>query len=464
MSRPSAVAVIDIGKSNAKLALVDQATRGVIAMRTTANTVVNDGPYPHYDVERLWGWIIGGLGAFAKDAEVTAISVTTHGACFALLAGDQLALPVLDYEFTEPESVRVAYEWARGDFAETLSPDLPNGLNAGRQLYWQSRTYPGEFAGTEAILPYPQYWAWRLTGAKAAEATSLGCHTDLWNPRSGTYSRLAIGEGWDKLFPPLVKPWDTVGTILPDVAQATGLAPTTRVVAGIHDSNASLLPHLLSRPQPFAVLSTGTWMVVFAPGGSLDGLDPKRDCLANVDAFSNAVPSSRFMAGREFEMIAGGAGDPTAEAVERTIANRTMALPTFAPGTGPFGASEGRWIHRGTALADPSTLALPTRSAAASIYAALVTETCLELAGAQGPIIVEGPFAKNALFLSVLAQRVPRAVIAWPGATGTTDGAALLAAGPNAKPTRLATPSPVTPLEIDLSAYAREWRDLVHVH
>jgi hypothetical protein len=54
-------------------------------------------------------------------------------------------------------------------------------------------------------------------------------------------------------------------------------------------------------------------------------------------------------------------------------------------------------------------------------------------------------------------------VIAWPGATGTTDGAALLAAGPNAKPTRLADPSPVTPLEIDLSAYAVEWSDLVRV-
>jgi sugar (pentulose or hexulose) kinase len=463
MSRDPAVAVIDIGKSNAKLALVDQATRGVVAVRTTANAVVNDGPYPHYDVERLWGWIIGGLVAFARDAEITAISVTTHGACFALLTGDQLALPVLDYEFTGPETVRGAYAKARGDFAETLSPDLPNGLNAGRQIYWQSRTYPSEFAKADAILPYPQYWAWRLTGAKVAERTSLGCHTDLWNPDSGTYSRLAVTKGWDKLFPPLVKPWDTVGTILLDVARATGLAPTTRVVAGIHDSNASLLPHLLSRSQPFAVLSTGTWMVVFAPGGSLNGLDPKRDCLANVDAYGHAVPSSRFMAGREFEMIAGGAGDPTAEAVERTIANRTMALPTFAPGTGPFGASEGRWVHKGTALADPSTLALPTRSAAASLYAALVTEACLELAGAQGSVIVEGPFAKNALFLSMLAQRVPRAVIGWPGATGTTDGAALLAAGLNAKPTRLADPSPVTPLEIDLSAYAVEWSDLVRV-
>jgi sugar (pentulose or hexulose) kinase len=460
MNRRSAVAVIDIGKSNAKLALVDEVTRGVIAIRTTANTVVNDPLYPHYDVERLWAWLVGGLAAFAKDAEITAISVTTHGACFVLLAGDRLALPVLDYEFTAPESVHDAYLKARGDFAETLSPDLPNGLNAGRQFFWQSRAYPTEFATTDAILPYPQYWAWRLTGAKAAEATSLGCHTDLWNPRAGTYSRLAIADGWDRLFPPLMKPWDTVGTLLPEVADATGLSPATRVVAGIHDSNASLLPHLLTRPQPFAVLSTGTWMVVFAPGGSLDGLDPRRDCLANVDAFGHAVPSSRFMAGREFETIAGGDADPTRGALIRTVEERTMALPTFAPGTGPYGASAGRWMRKGVSLADPSMLAPPTRVAAASLYAALLTETCLELAGARGPIIVEGPFAGNSLFLAALAQRVPRVVIARPDATGTTEGAALLAAGADAKPEHRVDPLPTAPLDVDLAAYAEEWRQL----
>jgi sugar (pentulose or hexulose) kinase len=204
-------------------------------------------------------------------------------------------------------------------------------------------------------------------------------------------------------------------------------------------------------------------MVVFAPGGSLDGLDPKRDCLANVDAFGRAVPSSRFMAGREFETIAGGEAEPTSGAIMRAVDERTMALPTFARGTGPFGASDGRWMRKGMALADPSMLATPTRAAAASLYAALVTETCLELAGARGPIIVEGPFARNALFLAALAQRVPRPVIARPDATGTTEGAALLAEGANAKPEHRADPPPIPPLNVDLTAYAEEWqRQTVH--
>ena len=458
MSRPPAIAVIDIGKSNAKLALVDHATRGVIAARATANTVVNDGLYPHYDVERLWGWIVGGLSAFAKDAEITTISVTTHGACFVLLAGDELALPVLDYEFTGPESVRDAYDKARGEFSETLSPDLPNGLNAGRQIYWQSRTYPAEVAKVDSILPYPQYWAWRLSGAKVAEASSLGCHTDLWNPRAGAYSRLAMVEGWNELFPPRVKPWDTVGTVLPEVARATGLAATTRVVAGIHDSNASLLPHLMARPLPFSVLSTGTWMVVFAPGGNLDGLDPRRDCLANVDAFGRAIPSSRFMAGREYETLAGDVFAFRDEVTTDVVAHELMALPTFAPRTGPFGAGEGNWVQDGAIIANPALLAPLQRAAAASLYTALVTEVCLELAGARGTVVVEGPFAHNELFLAALAQRVRGAVIARPDATGTTDGAVLLADGPIEKIQPRNDPPPVRALQIDLSKYAAAWR------
>ncbi|HVZ15318.1 MAG TPA: FGGY family carbohydrate kinase, partial [Bauldia sp.] len=327
--RQAAIAVIDVGKSNAKLALVDRASRATVAVRTMANAVLRSPPYPHYDVDRLWSWIVSGLREFALHADIEAIAVTTHGAALALMAGDRLALPVLDYEH-DLSAVDAEYNALRGDFAETLSPNLPGGLNAGRQLYWQRTTFPDAFAAVDTILPYPQYWVWRLTGRKVAESTSRGCHTDLWNPRAGIWSRFAGRQGWDRLFPPVVRPWDTVGTLLPPLAAETGIAAACRVVGGSHDSNASLLPHLIARSKPFAVLSSGTWMIVFAPGGSLDALDRDRDCLANVDAFGEAVPSARFMAGREYEIIAGEARAADDGAIARVIAGNVMALPAFA--------------------------------------------------------------------------------------------------------------------------------------
>jgi hypothetical protein len=52
---------------------------------------------------------------------------------------------------------------------------------------------------------------------------------------------------------------------------------------------------------------------------------------------------------------------------------------------------------------------------------------------------------------------VPRPVIARSDATGTTDGAALLAIGPDAELLERADPPPIAPLEIDLRAWADEW-------
>jgi sugar (pentulose or hexulose) kinase len=455
MARAPAIAVIDIGKSNAKLALVDGETLNVIGLRTTGNRVLN-GSYPHYDVEGLWVWIRQGLKSFAVETEIDTISVTTHGACFALLAGDGLALPILDYEYPGPEAASRDYAALRGDFRETLSPALPNGLNAGRQIFWQAKTFPDAFARVDTILPYPQYWAWRLTGAKATEVTSLGCHTDLWNPRSKIFSTLAERQDWVRLFPPLRPAWETVGTILPAVAVETGLPARCRVVAGIHDSNASLLPHLVQHRRPFSVLSSGTWMIVLAPGGSLEALDESRDCLANVDAFGDAVPSARFMAGREFELMTGGnVHDATTAGAAEVMSQTIMAMPGFAAGTGPF-RSSGHWLRRDARI-EAETLPRDLRVAAACLYTALVTETCLSLAGADGPVIVEGPFARNDLFLAALAARVPRPVFADRDATGTTRGAAMLALMPQAD-IASAPERQVQPLSLPLDDYARSWR------
>lgn len=449
-----AIAVLDIGKSNAKLALLDLDTRAVLDIKTRKNAVLPGPPYPHFDVDGIWDWFLDGLAEFSAKAEITVIATTTHGAAIAVLGRDGLALPVLDYEFAGPDEVADEYRKARGDFAEILSPDLPGGLNAGRQLFWMARRFPAEFAAAEAIVPYPQYWVWRLTRRRVAEATSFGAHSDLWNGRAGTYSSLAAKEGWIRLFPPRAAPWDTAGPVLPEIAARTGLSPDCRVVAGIHDSNASLLPHILARPLPFTVISTGTWMITFAAGGSLDPLDAERGGLAYADAFARPVPSAMSMAGREFEILTEGkASEPDAATIASVIERRIMALPGFVAGNGPFGRREGSWT------VDPATLSPEERTAAASLYVALVAETCLRLTGSEGPVLIEGPFAKNPLFLSALAALVDRPVIGRPDATGTTEGAALLADGPDRPHAASPDPAPATPLGGDFPAYAALWRD-----
>jgi sugar (pentulose or hexulose) kinase len=419
------VAVIDIGKSNAKLALVDLDTLAEISVRKAPNTPRTDGRYPQHDVDAIWGFILDGLTWLRSEHPVDAISVTTHGATAALVkASGALALPVLDYEYTGPDDLRAEYDRVRPPFAETGSPALPIGLNLGAQLFWQSRTFPDAFAGAASILMYPQYWAFRLTGVTANEVTSLGCHTDLWNPGAGEYSALVDEMGWRELFAPLRPARARLGTILPDIAERTGLDPATPVFCGIHDSNASLLPHLLTRQAPFAVVSTGTWVICMAVGGRKVDLDPARDTVINVNSFGDPVPSARFMGGREYELLTGGnAASPTEDDITAVLTAGIMVLPSVQQGSGPFTDRASRWIGRGPSPGE--------RMVAASFYLAMMTATCLDLAGADGEIVVEGPFSGNRLFLEMLATATGRSVLAQTGqATGTSIGAALLARTP----------------------------------
>ena len=208
---PDIVAVIDIGKSNAKVALVDLAQRAEVALRTVPNRVQASGPYPHHDVDALWSFILDALSALAREYAIAAISITTHGATAALLDADGgLALPVLDYEFGGPDSLRPDYEAVRPAFAESGTPPLPLGLNLGAQLFWQARMFAADFARVSSILMYPQYWGFRLSGVLANEATSLGCHTDLWAPAKGDFSAMVDSQGWRRLFAP--RPGADTGT------------------------------------------------------------------------------------------------------------------------------------------------------------------------------------------------------------------------------------------------------------
>jgi sugar (pentulose or hexulose) kinase len=455
MPPPGHVLVLDIGKTNVKAALVDTATLVEIDRRTTPNAVLPGPPYPHADTERIWSFLLGALRDLHARHRIDAVVATAHGASAALVGADgKLALPVLDYEHPAPEDLAADYDAVRPDFTESGSPRLERGLNLGAQLFWQSRRFPDVFAAA-TILLWPQYWTFRLSGVAASEVTSLGAHTDLWCPAERRFSSLVDRLGWRDRFPPLRRAGDRLGPVTPDIAAATGLDPATPVFCGIHDSNASLLPHLLSSPAPFAVVATGTWVITMAIGGRPVALDPLRDTLVNVDAFGTPVPSARFMGGREFARMAGDdPPEPTPADIAAVLEREVMLLPAIEQGSGPFQGRPHRWT------VPEADLPPGQRTAAVSFYLALMTAYCLDMLGAEGPSLVDGPFAANAAFRAMLAAATGRPVVAdAAGATGTSAGAALLAL-PDTAVWQAAAVSPPAPESPTLTAYATKWRAL----
>lgn len=452
-TQPDALIVLDIGKTNAKLALIDAGGR-VLAEQRRPNVVLAGGPYPHHDTEGLWHWLLATCRGFAGLAAVSAIVPVTHGATAALVDGDGLVLPVLDYEAPLPG---VDYG-ARPPYTETCSPDLPAGLNLGRQLAWLQQTFPGDFARARHILMYPQYWAWRLCGAAAGEATSLGCHTDLWNPRTQQYSSLVERMGWRRLMPPLAPAWASLGTLRAEVADATGVPRGCQVLSGIHDSNASLLRYLSQdldqqqRPGPRTVLSTGTWMIAAAFGVALDMLREDADMLANTNALGQPVACMRFMGGREFGELAGAAAEPcTFEDIERLVRQGTMALPCFAATGGPFAGRSG-------SVEGPAPRDARERYALATLYCVLMTDYCLDALQAAGPLAVEGSFTANPWFGPLLASLRPHQQVSYSDdASGTSCGGWMLRYRDGVPP---GSSTAIGPLAVaGLAAYRRRWQE-----
>ena len=446
------VAVFDLGKTNMKVVVFDAAGE-VAAERGRPNALLPPdakGPYLKLDTEGAWSFLIGALNELGARHSIEAISTTTHGCAGVLMGPEGEALPPLDYEFDGFASVDAAYDAARPLYDETRSPHLPRGLNLGRHIFYCDRHFPAQFKQATAFLTYPQYFAWRLGGAMASEATSLGAHTDLWRPKDGDLSTMVDNLGWRRLFPPMRKAWDTLGTLKPEVAAAIGLPPDVRIICGAHDSNASLVPHLISRREPFTVISTGTWVIIMTVGGTAR-LDPKADMLANVDVRGEPVPTARFMGGREFSVLASDSPVDADEAdVAAVIASGALALPAFSDQGGPF-------VERKGVIEGPAPTTPKARAALATLYSALMTAHMLRRLEAPGDLIVEGGFARSPAFAAVLARLMAgRRVVVAPTSAGAAAGAAMLAHWGEPHPPPQLEPARIWNLP-GLEAYRDQW-------
>ena len=492
--------IIDIGKTISKVSAWSRAGE-CVARITRSNEALPAAPYAPLDTSATADWLIETLREFSGQP-IEAIIPVAHGAAVAgIVPGSSLPLPsgegvggwgseaadprspdasvtgvepppqplptgeglferrtnaVLaftppDYEWPIPADVLQQYRAQRDAFAITGSPALPGGLNMAAQLHYLETQAPLDQV---TLLPYAQYWAWLLSGVAASEVTSLGCHSDLWEPGAADFSPMAKARGWAGQFAPLARAGDVVGTLLPELAARTGLSPQVRIHAGLHDSNAAL--HAARgfaevAGQDATVLSTGTWFVAMRVQGQSSPLPEQRDCLVNVDPFGQPVPSARFMGGREIELLGARIDQPGLAGLDEALAQGAMVLPAVVPGSGPFPDHAHAWLNESANS--------ESRIAAAALYAALMADTALNLIGSRERLVIEGRFAGSEIFVRALASlRSGTQVFAAPGALDASFGALRLI-DPGLKPG--ANLARVAPLPHDISAYCQQWKERV---
>ena len=319
--------------------------------------------------------------------------------------------------------------------------------------------WPQAVARARYLLGGPQYWAWRLSGVAASEITYLAAQSQLWNVPGRRFTAIVAEQGWRRLLPDLQPAWKALGRLKPELARRLGLPGDIEVLCGIHDSSANFYRYQAAGLRNLAVISTGTWIVGLSDSFAADNLARGGGLTWNATAEGEPLTGILAMGGREFSAIAGEVDDRPVEppTIARLIEAGTMALPSFGNDDGPFAGSANRGRIVGPPPATPGE-----RRALALLYVALLTDTCLDLMGAEGTAVLDGSFLRDPSYAALVAALRPgRRTLVSADAYGTAVGAALLAdhAG-RSRPAEISLASPAALSIPALDDYRRRWREL----
>lgn len=269
-SAGSVFAAVDIGASSGRVILgrVAGSPGGARAELETVHRFPNgvkelDGGL-RWDFDALFAEVLTGLAAAATAAaargeSIASIGIDTWAVDYGLVnaAGDLVAGP---FSYRDDRSraavarVHQLLDPARL-YATTGLQFLP--FNTIYQLATET-----ELEGLQALL-IPDLIGFLLTGRRRTEATNAST-TGLFDAVAGEWateflSALGLAAG---LFPPLIQPGETVGTLTKGIADRVGLPESTAVVAvGSHDT-ASAVAAVPADRRDFAYISSGTWSLV----------------------------------------------------------------------------------------------------------------------------------------------------------------------------------------------------------
>jgi rhamnulokinase len=282
-------AAVDIGASSGRVILGRVQAGGTgggsrveleVVHRFPNGVVEIDGGL-RWDFNALFAEVLKGLSAAATVAavqgeRVVSLGIDTWAVDYGLVnaAGELAAQP---FSYRDDRS-RTAVEPVH----RKLDPARLYGTTGLQFLQfntiYQLASEP-DLAGLQALL-IPDLIAFLLTGQRRTEATNAST-TGLFDAVAGEWATeflTALGLRKD-LFPPLVQPGQTVGTLLPAIAAQVGLPQDTRVVAvGSHDT-ASAVAAVPAQEEDFAYISSGTW--------SLVGLELKHPVLTEASREAN---------------------------------------------------------------------------------------------------------------------------------------------------------------------------------
>jgi sugar (pentulose or hexulose) kinase len=301
MSAIPVIAIFDVGKTNKKFFLFDEAYKIVFEQSSQFDEIQDEDGFACDDVQKLQNWVEQTLTDALKMPayDIKAVNFSAYGASFVLIDKEgKIIAPLYNYLKPYPTALSQQFYQQYGGEAqvatETASPVL-GSLNSGLQLYRIKHQQPELFAKVGQALHLPQFLSFIVSKTPASDITSIGCHTQLWNFEKKQYHIWVEAEKIKEKLPPVLPSDEVIKTEFKRKNLVVG--------GGLHDSSAALIPYLTCFSEPFILISTGTWCITLNPFNShpLTNEELKADCLCYMGFRGNPVKASRLFAGNEHE-------------------------------------------------------------------------------------------------------------------------------------------------------------------
>lgn len=277
-------AAVDLGASSGRVLVGDVGPDELLvrAAHRFPNGAVRTTSGLHWDVVGLYQGVLVGL---REAGPVTSIGIDTWAVDYGLLDANGALLG-------NPHCYRDSRTDGVPDKVHAFLPDADLFDRNGLQLLPFTTLYQlAAAAGTAqldaaaTLLLIPDLLSHWLTGAVGAEITNAST-TGLLDVMERTWAAdlcELVGVSRD-LLPPLRRPGEVLGTLLPHVAAETGLPGSTPVVAvGSHDTASAVVAIPMDRRRAVWI-SLGTWGLV---GVELD--QPVLTAAAREAGFTNEL-------------------------------------------------------------------------------------------------------------------------------------------------------------------------------
>ncbi|MBL4884194.1 MAG: rhamnulokinase [Planctomycetaceae bacterium] len=262
---------VDIGAESGRViaGLFDGKKLELDELHRFANGPVNVGGTLRWNVVGLWQEILIGLEKAATkygDA-IVSVGVDTWGVDYVLMSkkDELLGIP---YNYRDPRNegmVDAAFtQVSQEEIFENSGVQFME-INTLYQLLAMQRDHPFLLEMADCLLMIPDYIHWLLCGSRVVEftnATTSQCFHPTEN--DWAFGMLRKFDLPTNMFPEVVMPGTTLGTLREHISKQTGLKKISVVAPPTHDTAAAVaaVPTDQTGKANWAYISSGTWSLI----------------------------------------------------------------------------------------------------------------------------------------------------------------------------------------------------------